>query len=269
MTNESAGFHPEYFEELFRIEDRHFWFRARNAAILSVLKSVVSGLRPGYRVLEIGCGTGNVLRFVDEACPDGDVFGLDLFLEGLSRARHRVSCPLIAGDIRGAPFAGSVDVIGVFDVLEHLDDDEGVLVAMREMLRPGGSLLLTVPASPGLWSYFDEISCHRRRYDEADLGRKLERTGFRVLYSTPYMAVLHPIVWLSRRINSLVNRQPDLPEKARNAELAEHDLRVVPGINGVLYRLLRFDTLALRRRRRLPFGSSLLVLAEKTAAESV
>ena len=267
MSRESAGFDPEYFDKLFRIEDRHFWFRARNAAITSVLRGAVSGLEPGYRVLEVGCGTGNVLRVIENACPKGHVFGLDLFLEGLSRARHRLCCSLVQGDIRSAPFVASVDVVGVFDVLEHLDDDEGALFALKKLLRPGGLLLLTVPASPGLWSYFDEISCHRRRYDEADLSRKVEDAGFRVLYTTPYMAILYPVVWLTRRINSLVHRRRDLPKKARNEALAEHDLQVFPGVNGFMHGILRFETLSLRKRYRLPFGASLLMLAENTAAE--
>ena len=84
-----------YFEPLFAIEDRHFWFRTRNKVIATVVSQITANLVPGYRVLEVGCGTANVLRVLEQACPHGMVMGMDLFSEGLQYARRRTTCPLV------------------------------------------------------------------------------------------------------------------------------------------------------------------------------
>jgi ubiquinone/menaquinone biosynthesis C-methylase UbiE len=103
MTHASDSYDPRFFEPLFAIEDKHFWFRARNKAIAGLVRGLVQQFQPGYYVLEIGCGTGNTLRQLEQVCAGGIVLGMDLFHEGLSYAQHRVSCPLIQGDMRSPP----------------------------------------------------------------------------------------------------------------------------------------------------------------------
>ena len=87
-----------YFDQLYRVEDRHFWFQTRNAIISKLVRQVTNSWQPGYRVLEVGCGTGNVLRYLQAACRGGTVVGMDLFRLGLQRARRRTSCLLVEGD---------------------------------------------------------------------------------------------------------------------------------------------------------------------------
>ena len=157
-------------------------------------------LPPGYRVLEVGCGTGNVLRMLERHCRRGTVVGMDLFAEGLHYARQRTACGLVQGDVRTPPFGAAFDLIGLFDVLEHLPDDRQILADLHRMLVPGGHLLVTVPAHRALWSYFDEAAHHCRRYAAPDLRRKLVAAGYRVDYLTQYMAALFPLVWLGRRL---------------------------------------------------------------------
>ena len=147
---------PYYFAPLAAIEDRHFWFRARNRTLAALLARLTAPLADGYRVLEVGCGTGNVLRVLEQTCRRGLVVGMDLYGEGLTFARGRTHCPLVRGDMSHPPFEARFDLIGLFDVLEHLADDRRVLRDVRAMLAPGGRLVLTVPAHPELWSYFDE-----------------------------------------------------------------------------------------------------------------
>ena len=112
-----------WFAPIAKVEARHFWFRTRNKVIATVVSQITANLAPGYRVLEVGCGTGNVLRVLEQACPHGMVIGMDMFAEGLYYARQRTSCPLIQGDINKPPFAKQFDLICLFDVLEHLPDD--------------------------------------------------------------------------------------------------------------------------------------------------
>src|SRR5690349_10563409 len=89
-----SSYEPAYFAQLFAIEDRHFWFRARNRVLGRLVAGLTRGLPPGYRVLEVGCGTGTVLHTLEQACPAGTVIGMDLFAEGLAFARRRTTCPL-------------------------------------------------------------------------------------------------------------------------------------------------------------------------------
>ena len=107
-STEHASYDPLYFDRLFAIEDRHFWFRARNAVITAVIGRIVGALPDGYRVLEVGCGTGNVLHVLQRTCGRGRVFGMDLFAEGLRFARRRTTCPLIQGDVHTPPFGDPV-----------------------------------------------------------------------------------------------------------------------------------------------------------------
>jgi SAM-dependent methyltransferase len=248
------SYDPSYFPKLAAIEDRHFWFRARNRAIGALVAELARGLPPEYRVLEAGCGTGNALRVLEQVCPRGSVIGMDLFPEGLRFARRRVRCPLVAGDMARPPFRTRFELIGLFDVLEHHPDDAAVLAHIRSLLAPGGKLVLTVPAHPSLWSYFDEESRHCRRYEERELRDKLAAAGFQVDYLTPYMAATFPLMWAGRRLASFLDRRP-------RGQLAARELRVTPGINGLLALLLAPETRWIARRKRLPMGSSLLAVA--------
>lgn len=247
---------PYYFAPLAAVEDRHFWFRARNRALSALVERLTAGLPDGYRVLEVGCGTGNVLRVLEQVCSRGIVVGMDLYAEGLAFARQRTRCPLVRADLTTPPFHARFDLIGLFDVLEHLPDDRRVLGDLHRMLAPGGRLILTVPAHPWLWSYFDEESGHQRRYRAGELREKLGTAGYTVEYLTPYMAAILPLVWLGRRLAGLFDRRS-------NRDRAARDLRITPGVNEVLSRLLSLEAGRIARRRPLPFGASFLVVAAK------
>jgi hypothetical protein len=125
-----------------------------------------------------------------------------------------------------------------------------VLRILRARLAAGGALLLTVPAAPRLWSWFDEASCHRRRYTHESLTASLAAAGFRVEFSTPFMAALYPIMWMSRR------RRP--PESSR---AITDQVRIVPGVNGVMKSLLALELPLIRARCRLQTGTSLVAIA--------
>jgi 2-polyprenyl-3-methyl-5-hydroxy-6-metoxy-1,4-benzoquinol methylase len=200
----SGGYDLVHFAKLDAVEDRHFWFRARGRAIDSVVRQIAAPLAPGYRVLELGCGNGTVLRILQNACPTAKVIGMDLFLEGLRFAKNRSNCLLIQGDMRKHPFGETkFDLIGCFDVLEHLRDDVEVLRGIHALLAPGGALFLTVPAHMSLWSSFDEVSGHCRRYSAAELRQKLVGTGFRMEYLSQFMVSILPLMSTSRRLSHL------------------------------------------------------------------
>jgi SAM-dependent methyltransferase len=249
------------FAPLFAVEDRHFWFRARNRVISTIVSQLTANWTSDYQVLEVGCGTGNTLRVLEQSCIQGKVVGMDLFAEGLQYARQRTSCSLVQGDMHAPPFGIPFNLIGLFDVLEHLPDDIQALHDLHALLAPMGVLLLTVPAHPSLWSYFDEIH-HYRRYELTDLESKLKRVGYQIEYITQYMASLFPLVWLGRRLAELTDRRPaDNPD--RTHDLTIRELRIWPIMNDLLAWLLSQEIRLISRRRALPIGTSLLAIARK------
>jgi ubiquinone/menaquinone biosynthesis C-methylase UbiE/endogenous inhibitor of DNA gyrase (YacG/DUF329 family) len=129
-------FDPEKFKELAALEDANFWFRARNELILWVLQRFFG--KP-LHYAEIGCGTGYVLRAVEQAHPDAEIVGTELFVEGLKYASQRCKrAKLVQLDARKLPYRNQFDVVGIFDVLEHIEDDESVLHQIYKSLIYGG-----------------------------------------------------------------------------------------------------------------------------------
>ena len=259
---EPVGFEPDLFENLYDVEDHLFWSVTRNRMIATLLRQITAHLSNGHHVLEVGCGTGNVLRALKGACPEGVVVGMDLFLEGLRYARRRTSCPLVQGDICHLPFRPGFDVVGIFDVLEHIPDDVQALFDLRHLLSANGRLILTVPAHQKLWSYYDEAMQHCRGYELTDLRHKLESTGYSVEYLSYFMLGTLPLVWLGRRLAPLMRRRPAAGTD-RACELTKGELRVAPGANFLLKLLLVPELHLVAHRRSIPTGSSLVAICHK------
>jgi len=258
-----GGYDPTFFEQLAQVEDRHFWFRSRNRLISSLVRKLTSRLRPGYLVLEVGCGTGNVLRALRQACPDGKVVGLELWFDGLRFAQQRSAGPLVQGDVRHCPFGKPFDLIGMFDVLEHIPQELETLTALRQALAPEGRLILTVPAHQYLWSYFDEAAHHCRRYSSQDIRERLTEAGFEVEFLSQFMTFIFPLVWLVRKISGRGKESGS--EAARN--LTSREFRVVPVLNELLTGLLNLEASWLSRGHHLPIGTSLIVVARRAATD--
>ncbi len=260
MTETHDSYDPRYFEPLFATEDRHFWFLARNRVICKLAAKALAETGHG-RILEVGCGTGFVLRALEKEFAGMQVTGMDLFLEGLQLANRRVTCGLVQGDLSAPPFESGFDLVGMFDVLEHMEDDRAVLNHLYKLVKPGGSLLLTVPADPGLWSYFDVASCHFRRYSMKDLQEKVQAAGFTVDFISPFIALTYPALRIQRL---LMNRSSSHDLKAAGDQ-AEDDLKIVPVVNEIVRSILYLEAGWLALGNRLPFGSSLVLRAAKPA----
>jgi SAM-dependent methyltransferase len=253
------SYDPQYFAKIAQIEDRHFWFVARNRIISAAIGQAISGLAAGYRVLEVGCGTGTVLRRLVDVCRTGDVMGMDLFPEAVAFASQRASCRVIVGDILNPPALGEFDLVATFDVLEHLPNDGKMLQALHRLLKPGGCLVLTVPAHMSLWSYFDVAACHCRRYSTMGLERLLVENGFKIEYRSEFMMILFPLIWLSRRLHGGRTKF----DSQMAAERASRELKIVPVINRILTEVLGTEACAVKRSWSLPFGTSILAVARK------
>ena len=254
-----GGYDPVFFEQLARIEDEHFWFRARNHLIFNLASKIVSHLPPGYLVLEVGCGTGNVLRVLRKACPHGLVLGLELWFDGLRYAQKRSAGLLVQGDVREFPFSQPFSLIGMFDVLEHVQEERETLASVWRNLVPGGKLLLTVPAHQFLWSYFDEAAHHCRRYSPRELRQRLTEAGFEVEFTSQFMAAIFPIVYMIRKLRGLRGRADSATMHAQTTD----EFKLVPLLNPLLTAILTLEARWVARGHRLPFGTSLVAIARK------
>ena len=246
------GFSPEHFASLAGLEARHFWFQARNRLIVGALRRYFPAMRD---FLEVGCGTGYVLSAVTQAFPQASISGSEYFAEGLSFAAARVpGAVLCQADARRLPFAEEFDVIGAFDVLEHVAEDEQALCSIRRALRPSGGLVVTVPQHRWLWSRTDEAACHVRRYTRNELAMKITAVGFEVIAVTSFVSLLLPVLLAVRRRS----RRSD----AVFDPLAE--LRINPWLNRTLAGVMAVERVFLACGLRFPAGGSLLMVARKT-----
>jgi hypothetical protein len=153
-------------------------------------------------------------------------------------------------------------VLALFDVLEHVDDDRGMLGFLHSALGPGGVVVLTVPAHPVLFDDRDELAHHRRRYRRGELRKKLEGAGFEVRLLTHFMAPLVPLLLAVRVLNHL---RP--PSRRQSRERQDLEFRVVPGVNEVLRAILAVER-RLLRVVSLPFGSSIIAVAARAGEAS-
>jgi SAM-dependent methyltransferase len=241
-------FDPEKFKELAELEHSNFWFQARNELILWALKNYFSETR---RFAEIGCGTGFVLSAVEKAMPDAEMIGTELFIKGLKLAEQRCSrAKLIQIDARRIPFRSYFDVIGIFDVLEHIEDDTTVLAQIGRALVPGG-VLITVPQHQWLWSPVDEAAFHVRRYSASELERKVVMAGFEILRSTSFVSLLLPAM-LAARLGS-----------RKSAADTAAELRLNRHLNSMLRHIMAAEYGFIRRGINFALGGSRLLVARK------
>ncbi len=253
LAREAPGYDPEHYESLAQLEAGNFWFRARNALILWAFARHLPRARD---YLEVGCGTGYVLSAISAAFPHLRVSGSEIFVEGLSIAARRAPAAcLFQMDARNAPFAGVYDVVGAFDVIEHIDDDARVLAELHRVLRPGGGILLTVPQHPGLWSAQDDFAHHVRRYRRGELERKLQASGFAVAWTSSFVSLLLPALVASR----LSRRKPAAPVDP----FAE--FKLPRWLDAALLAVMRIEFALIRIGLRFPIGGSRIVVAFKTA----
>ncbi len=257
LAQGGAGFKAEAFPELAALEAGNFWFRARNKLIVWAMQKFFPEMS---RYLEIGCGTGYVLAGVDQSFPKARITGSEIFSVGLPFAAQRVArAELLQMDAREIPYVEEFDVIGAFDVLEHIHEDSTVLSRMFSSLRPGGGLVLTVPQHPWLWSIQDDYACHERRYRIGELRNKVTQAGFTVKLESYFVSLLLPAMFLSR----LAQRNKTVDSTDPLAEM-----RIPRILNTLFESVMDLERALIRGGLRLPVGGSLLLVASKPLEKS-
>jgi len=255
FAKSGGGFEPEYFDDLAALEANNFWFRSRNRLLQWALERFHPDLKS---FLEVGCGTGFVLSGIQRLKPHVRIAGSEIFAAGLKFAAQRLpSVSLMQMDARNVPFAEEFDVVGAFDVIEHIQEDEQVLSQLHAALKENGILMITVPQHPWLWSTLDEYSHHFRRYTEAELRRKIEGAGFEIVRNTSFVTLLLPAMAFSR----LLRRDKPVEEIDVRSEL-----QLSPLVNAIFSLLLSCEIALIKAGISFPVGGSRLVVARKRRA---
>ena len=208
------------YEQMAELDQRHWWYRARREVIAALIRRVAPP-PPGGRILEVGCGTGHNLAMLGEF---GKVDALELDEEArtlaeqrLGRAVHNAPLPELSG-IDDAAY----DLIGAFDVIEHIDDDCAALRSIAGKLKPGGKLVMTVPAHQWMWSAHDVVNHHKRRYSKRALRRLIEGSPLKLDAIGYFNSLLFPVAVAERSASRLRGKEDAdlrLPPKALNLAL--------------------------------------------------
>lgn len=239
---------------LAAIEDSSFWFRHRNRVISSTVKRF-SGAET---VFEIGGGNGYVSLGLQRGGIGAVV--VEPGAEGAAVAFER-GLPVINAAFSSSLFAAeSLPAIGLFDVIEHIADDKMFLTECFKTLRPGGFIYVTVPAHQALWSVDDEYAGHFRRYDRGSLTEVLRAAGFAPQLVTSFFMMLVPPLFLLRTLPSKLGQRK---VESADAAFAHHDESIV---SRAMERALAFEVAAIGAGRALPFGTSMLAVAQKPAS---
>ncbi len=236
-----------YYTQMAEVEDRHWWFAARRAILAAVLDALP--LPAGADVMEVGCGTGGNLALLARY---GRLVACEPDEAAVALAAARGVAPVERGALPDRlPFADRrFDLMALLDVLEHVEADRESLAVLRERLKPGGFLLLTVPAYMWLWSGHDEVNHHVRRYTRRELVAKVRAAGLAVHHATYFNTWLLPPIAAVRVLSRWLGR-------------GGSDLALPPEwLNRRLERIM-----ASERHRvasgRLPAGVSVLLVARR------
>jgi SAM-dependent methyltransferase len=249
-----------------KLEDEHYWHLHRREVILQALRQAMPA--PAGALVELGCGAGTVTTYLNEHGYRVDY--ADVHGEGLKLARTRAEARLGSGatglrfmrlDVSRQKVPGRYRGVLLLDVLEHLPNDDEALRLARSAFEPGAPdclLLFTVPAFPALWSPWDDVEKHKRRYTLPTARRLAERAGFEVERITYFFFPLFfaaSVVKGLRGVRDLVKPVPPPTSISELTEASPH-----PALNATLLRMLTGET-AWLKNRDLPLGTSLLCVA--------
>ena len=248
---ESIDYPDEANAFCFGVEEHSFWFQHRNQLIVELVRR----FPPAGAIADIGAGNGFVSLGLQRA--GFSTIVIEPGRTGARNARTRRLAPVVCATVEDAAFAPhSLDAVGLFDVLEHIERDDEFIDTLGSLLQPGGQLYVSVPAFSWLWSSEDDLVGHHRRYTIARLRQFLERHRFIVDYATYCFSPLPAPLFLLRTLPSLLRLRTSL-----DANQTASELQPSPALVSIVTRVLSYEVTCVRRGWRIPFGTSCLVAA--------
>ena len=208
------------YQQMAELDDRHWWYRARRRIIADLIRREAH-LPPDAEILEIGCGTGHNLAMLSGF---GHVEGLELDDEARAISEKRLGRRVMSSPL---PELGEVpdrhyDLIGAFDVIEHIDDDRAALASIATKLKPGACFIMTVPAHQWMWSAHDTVNHHKRRYSRSGLKALIEASPMKLRKLGYFNSLLFPLAVADRLASKLRGKdeaEVKLPSAPLNAGL--------------------------------------------------
>lgn len=239
----------ELFEEMYRVETQHWWFVARRKIIESVIQK--TGLAKGSHIMDAGCGNGDNLTLLSKY---GDVVAMERDENALHKAQSREIGKVLKGELPDDIPEGICkdnDLIVLLDVLEHIDDDTGSLVSLRNCVKENGKLIITVPAYQFLWTHHDELHHHKRRYTVKRIKKVIENSGWQVDYISYFNSLLFPLALVDR-----IKQKLFLSEESSNLKMP------LKFVNSFFEKIFGLESYLIGRFV-FPFGLSIIVVAKK------
>ena len=234
------------YEQMAELDQRHWWYRARRK-VLAALIARLGAPPKDATILEIGCGTGHNLPMLGQF---GNVDALELDDQARHIAESRLGKKALSAplpELKGVKLK-HYDLIGAFDVIEHIADDSAALASIAKRLKPGGKLVITVPAHPWMWSAHDVVNHHQRRYSKRALKALVQSSPLRLDRIGYFNSLLFPLAVAER-----------MASKARGKDQADLKLPVAP-LNAALEAVFASERY-LAGRMPLPPGLSLFAVA--------
>ncbi|HCU01670.1 MAG: Methyltransferase type 11 [Candidatus Moranbacteria bacterium GW2011_GWE1_35_17] len=244
------SYNPNALDVFYKYEKEHFWFKIRRDFILKIFSKYV---KKSSLVMEVGTGTGNIAR---ELKNNGyDVVISDVHKQFLDFEKNKIIEKRYQFDVNEPPFEDHFNAIGMFDVLEHTEEDEQVLKNIRKMLKDDGKIIITVPAHSWLWNKYDYS--HKRRYNLKRIREIFKNSGFDILEAKHFFVSIMPLLF----IRALIER--DNGNKDSADDLAEQQMAINPIINKILYTILSLEC-KLIANISPKIGGSIIVVAQKS-----
>lgn len=254
VSSLAIHFDLESVEMMQSAEDTNFWPWVRRRLVTSLVKRFA---KPPCDILDIGCGNGSLMRQLTETFPGSQVDGIDGHLRTLTYCRQRnPDAALMLQDISEATWGSQsrrYDVITIMDVLEHLDHPEAALRQATDLLKPGGIVIVSMPAHRWLWSPRDLFVGHRKRYDRQMTRTLLKEGGLRPLHINHLFSYLCAPAWLHRRIVARLFGKTGMA-------IEDTELKSFPVMNDLL-KLIGTVEILLAQVMPLPFGTSVYAVA--------
>lgn len=239
------------FDRMAELDQNHWWFTARRRILAAVIERVVRPPKNAL-ILEVGAGTGHNLDMLSRF---GTVEASELDDHARALAERRLGRRVEAAALPDLSMFGEgrFDLAALLDVLEHVIDDKGALAAIFSRLKPGGKLLLTVPANPWMWSAHDVAHHHHRRYRKREIAALARGAGFEIELLSPFNSLLFPLIAAAR-----------VAGKLRGHDVADDAMPAAP-VNRLLDKVFGAEA-GLIGRVPVPFGVSLVAVLRRPGA---